>query len=101
VRTSSGSVPGKTRLFIVKVLKSSITVGSGVAVPGLMNHSLRKIAKSRSTRRTLASRGWMMKKPCMPRAICVISSKWGWYMSEPVCRSVNSYANVSPGRIFG
>ena len=49
--TTSGSVPGKTRLLKVKTLKSIITVGSGVDVPGLMNHSFRKIAKSRSTRR--------------------------------------------------
>ena len=43
--TSSGSVPGNTRLLKVKTLKSSIIVGSGVDVPGLMNHSFRKIAE--------------------------------------------------------
>ena len=44
-------MPGNTRLLKVKTLKSSITVGSGVEVPGLMNHWFRKMPKSRSMRR--------------------------------------------------
>ncbi len=99
-RTNSGSVPGKTRLLKVKTLKSSIIVGSGVEVPGLMNHSLRKMAKSRSIRRT-GLRGWKIRKPIIPIDCCTISSKCGWYIWVPCWRTVNSYLKVSPGSMRG
>ena len=70
----SGSVAGKTFPLKVKTLKSVITVGSGAEVPGLMNHSLRKIAKSRSMRRG-GFFGWKMRKPIIPSDCCTISSK--------------------------
>ena len=84
VRTSSGSVPGNTRLLKVKMLKSIITVGSGVDVPGSMNHSLRKIAKSRSMRRGGVPR-MEDEEAHHAHRLWTISSKCGWYICVPCC----------------
>jgi hypothetical protein len=86
---TSGAVPGHARLLYVNVLKSSITMGFGRDVPGGIAHSARKMAKSRST--GSGARGWTMRNPIIPSASCTISSEWGWYISVPCCRSVNSY----------
>ena len=67
-------MPGKTRPLKVKTLKSSIIAGSGVEVPGLMNHSFKKMQKSRSIWRA-GFLGWKMRKPIMPIENCTISSK--------------------------
>ena len=89
VRTGD-AVPGNALALNVKMLKSSITEGLGVAAPGGINHSARKMQKSRSIRGVSGFLGWMMKKPIIPIAICTISSECGWYIWVPCWRSVNS-----------
>ena len=78
-RMSRGDVPGKARPLNVKMLKSSITFGLGVAEPGSIHHSCGNRQKSRSIRRR-GARGWMTRKPIIPIAICTVSSACGWYM---------------------
>ena len=68
---------------------------AGVDLP-LVQHE-REVAVDAAAARRL--RGWTTNMPIMPSAICVISSKCGWYMNVPCWRSVNSYLKVSPGGI--
>ena len=87
-RTTSGSMPGKTRLLKVQRLKSSIVLTFGVVAAGLDVVGVEQeheVAVDRGDRRVL--RGWVTKKPIMPIAICTISSACGWYMKVPGCCS--------------
>ena len=90
--TTSGDVPGNALAFMVRMLKSVISLGFGRLVPGSIRHSLSMIANSRSGvgRSLISPRGWTTNMPIMPSPIWVISSWWAWYMNVPCCRSVNS-----------
>ena len=83
-------MPGKTRLFQVQMLKSSMVLMRAVMVPGSISYADIRKQKSRSTRCNSGSRGCTTSEPIMPIAICTISSACGWYMNVPDCLSSNS-----------
>ena len=58
-------------------LKDPPALGFGKDIPGSTNHSARKMQNCRSTGSGYPPFGWMTKKPCMPSAICTISSECG------------------------
>ena len=66
---------GNTLPLTVKMLKSFMTVGSGLRVPGLIDHSLSMSEKSRSTGGASGARGCTTNMPIVPSPICTISSK--------------------------
>ena len=72
--------PGTTLLLNVSTLKSVISIGFGRrrarVDPPLAEHE-DEVAIDRGP---VGSRGWTTNMPIMPSAICVISSKCGWYM---------------------
>ncbi len=87
-RTGSGSMPGKTRLFQVHMLKSVISETRGSAVPGSIGvgaHHEDEVAIDAPE--VLGSRGCTMNMPIMPMPICTISSECGWYMKVPLALS--------------
>ncbi len=86
--TTMGSVPGNALAFMVRMLKSDISIGLGRLVPASTRHSWSMMATSRST--SSRPRLWTTNMPVRPSAIWVISSWCEWYMNVPFWRIGNS-----------
>ena len=97
-RRRAAAVAGNALPLNVSTLKSFIAQRIGPRARRSESSTRAPSARSRDRRgaRSAAS-GWTTNMPIMPSAICVISSKCGWYMNVPARSSVNSYLNVSPG----
>ncbi|MOA39568.1 hypothetical protein D3C78_1613600 [compost metagenome] len=67
------------RLFHAQILKSVMVLTLGVLLPGSTSKALSRKQKSRSTSSISGCLflGWVTQKPCMPIAICTISSACG------------------------
>lgn len=98
---TSGYVAGMTLPFMVRMLKSVISNGSGRNVPPSTNDSCSRMAKSRSGVGSAGLRGCTTNMPTMPSPSWLMLSKCEWYMNVPAVGTMKSYLKVSPGLISG